>query len=958
MWQKCVLRVLSILVLGPALAARAGFDPNLAVYWPFDEGQGVVADDVSGKGNQGTLFNDPAWVAGRRDGALRFNGLNSYVEGAYIPLNNRSFTVAAWVNPVLTASAIVFSERQANSANQNLHLRLGADASTDAPARGIRFGFYSNDLSSPDSLIQDNTWYHLVVRYDIVAQKRQIYVNGTQVVEGASSPYLGTSGNIWVGRGDFSGGSQYFNGIIDDVQIYQKALSEDEIRSVMRGLYSKSQAQNVSPADGAVDVPRDASLTWTAGRYAGTHDVYLGTAFADVNTAARTAANGVLAGLGEPQTTFVPAGPFAYGQTYYWRVDEVNKDSDNTIFKGNVWSFTAEPYTYPIKPLAATASSFQAGMGPEKTIDGSGLDAADRHGTDATTMWLSDGVQPNWIQYEFDRVYKLYQATVWNSNQLIEKSLGLGARNVTIETSTDGTAWTRLSHVPEFAKAPGADGYVADTTVDFGGVMAQYVRLTINTSWSGSAVTGLSEVRFSYIPVQARNPEPAAGATGVEVNTSLNWRPGREAVSHKVFFGTDQAAVTNGTASARTAANHTFDPGALTFGTTCYWRVDEVNTIIYPGDVWSFTSREFAVVDDFESYNDDNNRIYDSWIDGMTDGQSGSVVGYMAAPFAEHTVVHSGKQSMPLDYNNVRAPFYSEAQRTFLSPQNWTTNGADTLTLYFRGYPAAFVDNGNNSFTLTAGGTDIWGSADQCRFAGKQLTGDGSITLRVDSLANTNSWAKAGPMIRETLDPGAKNALVAVTPGNGVELQHRDTTNGTSARYTNVTGLTAPYWLRLTRTGNVFKGERSADGKTWTQVGSDTTIVMTATVCIGMAVSSHNTSQTTTVGFSNVAAAGAVTGPWQTLALGVTQKANDAAPLYLVVEDKAGKKKTVIHPNPAASTVVDWTPWLIPFSDLSVGGLNLAAVQKITLGVGDRTNPKAGPAGTLYIDDIGYGHPL
>ena len=91
-------------------------------------------------------------------------------------------------------------------------------------------------------------------------------------------------------------------------------------------------------------------------------------------------------------------------------------------------------------------------MGPEKTIDGSGL-TADQHGTEATTMWLSTGVQPNWVQYQFDKVYKLHELWVWNSNQLIEGFFGLGVKKATIEYSTDGTTWTKLDNVPEFAKA-------------------------------------------------------------------------------------------------------------------------------------------------------------------------------------------------------------------------------------------------------------------------------------------------------------------------------------------------------------------------------------------------------------------------------------------------------------------------------------------------------------------------
>ena len=465
--------------------------------------------------------------------------------------------------------------------------------------------------------------------------------------------------------------------------------------------------------------------------------------------------------------------------------------------------------------VTATASSAAPNMGPEKTIDGSGL-TGDLHGTEGTAMWLTAGAAPNWIQYQFDKVYKLYDLKVWNSNQMIEGFLGFGAKKVTIEYSADGTTWTALDNVPEFGRATGMAGYAANTTVNMGGVMAQFVKLTINANWGGMAPqTGLSEVRFSYVPVQARAPQPADAATGVAIDPSLNWRPGREAGSHQVFFGTDPNAVANGTVAAKTVADHAFAPGSLNFGTAYYWKVDEVNTVTYPGDVWSFTTQEYGAIDDFESYNDDDNRIYDSWIDGYTDGKSGSIVGNMQAPFAEQTIVHGGKQSMPFEYNNVNAPYYSEASRSFDPTQNWTTNGADTVSLYFRGRPVAFADNGNNAFTISASGTDIWNNADQFRFAYKQLNGNGSITARVDSIGNTNVWAKASVMIRETLDAGSKNACIAVTPGSGISFQWRDTVNGASANSGTagsggaVLGPDHPHGQRLQ--GGVLGGRQDLD---------------------------------------------------------------------------------------------------------------------------------------------------
>ncbi len=114
-------------------------------------------------------------------------------------------------------------------------------------------------------------------------------------------------------------------------------------------------------------------------------------------------------------------------------------------------------------------------------------------------MWLSTGAQPNWVQYQFDKVYTLHELWVWNSNQPVEAIVGFGAKTVKIEYSTDGTKWTPLANVPEFARASGQEGYQHSTTVSFGGVSAKFVRLTIEKNWGVAPQTGLSEVRFFCI---------------------------------------------------------------------------------------------------------------------------------------------------------------------------------------------------------------------------------------------------------------------------------------------------------------------------------------------------------------------------------------------------------------------------------------------------------------------------
>ncbi len=464
----------------------------------------------------------------------------------------------------------------------------------------------------------------------------------------------------------------------------------DDVAFITSAFVVVSQAAtSPNPGNGQVDVPCDAVLRWAPGGSAKAHDVYFGTAFADVNTAGRTSPKGVLVSQGQEAATYDP-GRLAFGQTYYWRVDEVNAPPGSVIGKGSVWSFTVESYGYPIKNVTATASSAQEGMGPERTVDGSGLNSLDQHSTEPKDMWLSGGVKPNWIRYEFDKTYELGEMRVWNSNQMIEPFMGFGAKNVKVEYSVDSVSWTEPLSVPEFARATGTPAYTANTTVKFGGVLAKYVKLTINSTWGTTPQSGLSEVRFLYFPVQAREPQPALAATGVGLDVILNWRPGRKAASHRVYFGMDKQAVTDGTATAQTVADHTFSPSGLLLSTTYYWRVDEVNeaaaTKSWAGEVWSFTTADSVVVEDFESYTDnEGSRIYETWVDGFGSSNNGSQVGNTTAPFAGQTIVHGGRQSMPLTYSNSGAIALSEAVRTFATPQNWTAGGIKNLSLYFQG---------------------------------------------------------------------------------------------------------------------------------------------------------------------------------------------------------------------------------------------------------------------------------
>jgi len=721
--------------------------------------------------------------------ALEFDGTGDYVE---TPLSDvpKDGTVEAWVRTTVsdTRQAVISSHGGDQEFRLHLNYRPGQGGATPG-VLGLNVRFRTLEaFTDIGGEMYDGSWHHVAFVWEGESPGTiRAYWDGQEkaVTHRNQNPWEGnynrTVAHV-IGREDLGNNNYFFVGSIDDVRFWDKARITSEIQEYMsqelsgdeEGLigywkfnegegtmaYDSSPngndgtvvgaswtpdaapiaaatypvASRPIPPDGATDVPPDVVLGWTPGVFAGTHDVYWGTVFDDVSNASRTDPLGVLVSRDQIPGSYSPAEALQWGQNYYWRIDEVSAPPNDTLYEGEVWSFTVEPIAYVVENLTATASSSSEGNGPENTINGSGLDADDLHSADSETMWLSsaDGPQPAWIQYEFDRVYKLHQMWVWNCNVEFGDILGFGVKEATVEYSVDGINWDALDATDEFSRAPAAPGYAHNTTIDLRGEVAKYVRITAVSNWGGTSQYGLSEVRFFYIPVRAREQSPASGATDVDVaNVTLNWRAGREAAEHDVYFSTDQQLVTEETVSPVSIpadSSYTgYDSGELELGKTYYWKVNEVNeaeiSTVWKGDVWDFNTKEYLVVDNFEDYNDwEPYRIFDTWIDGWDVPANGSLVGYETFPFAEQSIVHDGRQSMPFIYDNSSAD-YSEASvdvaNLTIGP-DWTRHGIGVLRLYFRGDP-------NNSIT-----EQIY-----VKLNGSQVTYDGPS----DSLGQT-VWQK------------------------------------------------------------------------------------------------------------------------------------------------------------------------------------------------------------------------
>ena len=235
---------------------------------------------------------------------------------------------------------------------------------------------------------------------------------------------------------------------------------------------------------------------------------------------------------------------------------------------------------------------------------------------------------------------------------------------------------------------------------------------------------------------------------------------------------------------------------------------------------------------------DVENRLFASVVGAATNGYAYDALGRRLAKAAGGVVttfVHDGAQVIA----EYEAPVYQSADI-----------GGPTLA-------GSFSDSGSGTITVSGSGADIWNNADQFRYAYFTLTGDGSITAQVTTQTNTDAWAKAGVMLRDSLAAGAKQASVFITPGNGVAFQRRLATGGASTNNQTGAGTAAtPIWLRLTRSGTTVSGYRSADAVTWTLVASDTIAFSQPTIYAGLAVTSHTNAAVSTATFTHVMATG------------------------------------------------------------------------------------------------------
>jgi hypothetical protein len=673
----------------------SGASADLLVHWRLDEGSGTIATDTSGNGYDGTFTGDPQWVAGHDSaGALHFDGVDDYVSHSLAgDQTYGAFTVAVWAKADDVAQADlagVFSSHFPGGAT-------GAGFQIDLSAASMVYQIRPN---SDGGVFGDATtdWVHLAVVSE--GTSAQLYYQGAPVTTATLASDLFNVFAVGVNRNS----SRWFAGTIDELRIYDHALTDAEILGTMEGKPFPF-ALNPTPADGALQEADWASLSWLPGSFAVSHDMYFGTGFDDVNSGAEGTFVGNLGVTS--QVVGFPGFPapdgLEPGTTYYWRIDEVNDADPNSPWKGDIWSFSIPPKT-AYNPDPADGAEF---VDPNAIFTWTG-----GYGSKLHTVYLGD-----------------------NYDDVNNAGGGLPTGMTDYDPGTLEREKVLYWRVDEFDGAETHKGDIWSLT-------------TPGAVGNPQPANGAADVQT----IETLNWTAADNAASHE----LYFGTDADAVNKATTASPEYVG-------PRALGSESYDPGGLAWDISYAWRVDEVYpTGTVKGLVWSFETADFILVDDFESYDDVDpapgeagvNRIFDKWIDGFGTTTNGALVGNDMPPYAEQSIVHGGAQSMIYRYdNNLKT---SEATLTLVYPRDWTAEGVTRLSLWFRGASANATDrmfvalNGTSVvYHDDASATQITGwqqwVIDLEAFAGVNLTNVNTITIGIGT-KNSPAAGGAGTM--------------------------------------------------------------------------------------------------------------------------------------------------------------------------------------------------------------------
>jgi len=731
MGKRLICLTAFVLVLG--LAAQAA-DPNIVGHWKFDGDSGTNVIDYSDNNNHGTIHGGASLDG---SGQLTLDGDDDYVS---LPIGSvvaslTNCTFAVWVD--FSNSGGSWQRIFDFGSNTTVNMFLTPRTGTAGP---MRFAITTSgaggeqQATAPDTL--PSGLQLVVLTIDADNDVMTLYLNEDSVASNPSATLtpssLGSTSNNWLGRSQYSADG-YFDGSYDEFRIYDYALNEIEILGLTRT--EKTIAWYPTPADGAASVNPESDLSWLPGDFAADvngHELYYGTDFDDVTNATRTShpdVNYVLL----TDTTYEP-GTLTEGQTYYWRVDEVN---GLDTWEGDVWSFTVfnfsfadsfdTAHNYLTQGVASTGWDGFIGLGAGETVNAlnSSMDRAGKLYMESTGARWEPDFDPlgpflyKIVEGDFSVKVKVDESSdvEWNdvgimarvpdladagsgedfecvdhfisigqnmvravdNGSEIETSAGvfmpyLRLRRVGStfyhEASDDGTEWTPLSGSPR-------------TRTDMAGLALQVGLQHANYN-SNTGYVVYEDFAIEIFPPNpyASNPYPQDSQIMVPLDADLTWEPGFWAESHDIYFGTDFNDVNDANNSWPIGTIYqgnvpfstlSFSPPTLQENQVYYWRIDEVGSDqIWKGPVWTFRGFSFFI-DDFESYVDSSD-LLSEW--QPVENASLSLT---------TTEVHDGQNAMQLDYDNSAGDYYSAAVLDFHSATDWVEQSAKSISLYFKG---------------------------------------------------------------------------------------------------------------------------------------------------------------------------------------------------------------------------------------------------------------------------------
>ena len=894
---------------GNSNEATAIIGTSLYAQLKFDETSGTAASDSTGNGWAGTLVNGATWTPGTISGAVNLSSASSQ----YVNLPNSvasdlsDFTISAWVNlSSISNWARIFDigYSSATSTNERYMDLTASDGSVP------RFAITHSGATGEEAIRSNiplpiNQWAHVAVTMNgpiatlyingnAVGQNRNMFTTPNRLPGGINYAYIGKSGYS---------ADPYLNGKVDDFRIYRGPLSVGAVYTLATG-FQPATPPSSAPTNLAVTAlaGNQNSLSWTA------------TAGATNYTVLRaTSANGPYSIVATivPGTTYVDTGLTA-GTTYYYEVDGANTGGDGAIstasssvvalpplpsvpagltaISGSAttavlnWTAAANAYSYNVK------RSLTSG-GPYTTI------ASELTATTYTDTGLTTGTTYYYVISSVNTAAESANSTEDNttpSDLLVHLRFdetsgatsadasgnGWNATLVNTPTWTPGIFGDALHFASASTQYATLGTGVVSTVNDF--TISVWVNMTSFATWARAYDFGSGTSNYMFLAPQgsaAGKPRFAIRSNGSaeqDIDSSVAITTGTwtqitvtqsggvgKMYINGVLVGTNSAMTLTPASLGSTNLNYL---GRSQFSSDPYLN-GSIDDLRINGH--AFTAAQVAAnlspspvpPTGLSNNSSDGGLMALNWaVDETATTYNVKRATVSGGPY---TTVGTGLSSPTfLDTGLTDGTTYYYV----VSAVNWlgeSANSTETSGIaYSIGWVAQDIGTvgatGNSSVsggtvTVNGSGADIWGTADALQFRSVPITGNFIMTARVLSVTNTNVWSKAGLMIRDTLAANAIDAALLVTPttAQGTQWLSRTTTGG-SCTNTEVYGITAPYWVRLVRTGTTIQGYRSSNGVNWTSQGSATLASLGATASVGLAVSSHVSGTLCTAVFDNV----------------------------------------------------------------------------------------------------------